>query len=85
MLDFLFRASTISRVESLHEWPPSDRNTDRGMDCGKAFQVTYIGRATKFFVYIDPFTGLPDEVVGKSKDFYFWGGHLESDRHITRV
>jgi len=55
------------------------------MDCGKAFQVTYIGRATKFLVYIDPFTGLADEVVGKSKDFYFWGGHLESDRHITRV
>ena len=36
------------------------------MDCGKAFQVTYIGRATKFFVCIDPFTGLADEVVGKS-------------------
>jgi hypothetical protein len=65
-------------VEALHEWPPTDRNTDRGMDCGN-------GRAIKLLAYIDPFTGLADEVVDKSKDFYFWGDHLEFDKQFTRV
>jgi hypothetical protein len=36
----------------------------------------YIGRAIKLLAYIDPFTGFADEVVDKSKDFYFWGGIL---------
>jgi hypothetical protein len=45
----------------------------------------YIGRAIKLLAYIDPFTGFADEVVDKSKDFYFWGGHLESNRRFTRM